>query len=101
MMLGVAVEQNIKIHHFDVSTAFPNGDKDTSIHMEMPKQLENYLYRIIIEESEKEDEKALKILEDSKRNEVERVCHLRKAVHGLKQAGRQWFVKLDVKLKSL
>lgn len=105
LLLGNAVEEGMRVHHLDVSTAFLNAEIDTSIHMEMPKYLEKYLCDIMIEESEKEDktvyEKAKKMLKEFGKEGAEKVCHLKKAVYGLKQAGRQWFTKLNAKLLEL
>uniref|UniRef100_A0A0A9X0C4 Copia protein n=1 Tax=Lygus hesperus TaxID=30085 RepID=A0A0A9X0C4_LYGHE len=102
LLLGLAAEEGMTVHHLDVSTAFLNGEIDTTIHMKMPELLEKYLCDIMIEESEKEDKlvylKAKNMLEDLRKGGAEKVCLLKKAVYGLKQSGRQWFTKLNAKL---
>ena len=67
MLLGIAVQKDWEIRQVDVKTAYLYGDLDEDIYMEPP---EGY--------------------------ELEKgwVWHLKKAVYGLKQAGRQWYKKL-------
>ncbi|CAB0019909.1 unnamed protein product [Nesidiocoris tenuis] len=102
LILGIAVEKNMKIRQFDVSTAFLNGNLEEKIYMEQPKLLKKYLTEIICEEEENSEifKKASKMLEDL-RLPGEKVCLLQRAVYGLKQAGRQWFRKLDGRLKEM
>ena len=105
LLVGIAVEENMSVKQFDVSTAFLNGDLEEEIFMEKPKYLETYLNDIILEESENPDKslyrKAKQMLEDIRKGKNEKICLLRKALYGLKQAGRQWFQKLDNRLKEL
>ena len=67
LLLGIAVQKDWEIRQVDVKTAYLYGDLDEDIYMEPP---EGY--------------------------ELEKgwVWHLKKAVYGLKQAGRQWYKKL-------
>lgn len=76
LLLALAVEMNLDIHHLDVQTAFLNGDLQEEIYMQQPEgfvcpRSENKVYR------------------------------LRKAVYGLKQASRSWYQKVKDILLSL
>lgn len=73
-LLAVAVQRRMKIHQMDVITAFLQGDLEEDIFMQQP---EGY------------------------KDNTNRVCKLNKAVYGLKQAGRQWNLKLDGFLISI
>lgn len=72
-LMALAVQYDLGIHQMDAITAFLQGDLDEEIYMEQP---EGY------------------------NDGTGRVCKLRKAVYGLKQAGRQWNIKLDAALKT-
>lgn len=72
-LMALAVQYDLKIHQMDAITAFLQGDLEEEIYMEQP---EGY------------------------HDGTDRVCKLNKAVYGLKQAGRQWNIKLDVALKT-
>lgn len=72
-LMALAVKNGYTVHQMDAITAFLQGDLEEEIFMEQP---ECY---------------------DDKSN---RVCKLNKAVYGLKQAGRQWNLKLDAALKK-
>lgn len=105
-LLGLAVEENLTLHQLDVSTAFLNGEIEEKIYMQKPQNLEKFLLKIIVTESENTDRntflRAKEMLNDLRKNtKSEKVCLLKKAIYGLKQAGRQWFAKLDRKLKEL
>lgn len=68
IMFALAAQWGLKIHQMDAVTAFLQGDLQEAIYMDQP---EGYS-------------------DDSKR-----VCKLNKAIYGLKQAGRQWNLKLS------
>lgn len=67
LLFGLAVEKDWEIRQIDVKTAYLNGDLDEEIYMEPPEGLN---------------------IPDGM------VLRLRKAIYGLKQAGRQWYLKL-------
>lgn len=70
MLFALAVEKDLKIHHIDVTTAFLNGDLEEDLYMEQPEAF-------------------------IKKGTENKVCKLRKAIYGLKQAARCWNVKVD------
>lgn len=74
MLLALAAEMNLDIHHLDVDTAFLNGDLEEEVYMFQPQGFNT------------EDEK---------------VCLLKKSLYGLKQAPRAWNLKLNTTLSSL
>lgn len=75
-MYALAVEKDLKLRQLDVSTAFLNGDLDEEIFMIQPEGF----------------------IEEATKNKV---CRLKKSLYGLKQAGRQWYKKINAVLKNL
>ncbi|KAJ8725064.1 hypothetical protein PYW07_016022 [Mythimna separata] len=69
LLLALTVEKNLSVHHIDVTTAFLNGDLCEEIYMEQPQSF-------VQEGSEG------------------KVCKLKKAIYGLKQAARCWNQKI-------
>jgi len=74
IILAIANQFDLLVHHMDVKTAFLNGDLKEEIFMRVPEGVES-----------KQDE----------------VCLLNKALYGLKQAARCWFMKFETVLLSL
>lgn len=74
LLIALAVSRGLKIHQMDAVTAFLQGDVSHEIYMEQP---EGY------------------------NDSTNRVCKLKRAIYGLKQAGRMWNVKLDSTLKRI
>lgn len=72
-LLALAVQRGLHIHQMDAVTAFLQGDLDEEIYMEQP---EGY------------------------HDGTNRVCKLNRSIYGLKQAGRQWNLKLDDALRK-
>lgn len=67
--------------------------------MKPPDMMFESLQRIVAEESDKElVAKAEDMLRDW--NSGKKICLLKKAICGLRQAGRRWHAKLSDKLKS-
>ena len=68
LLIFLAVQLEVKIYHFDVCTAFLNSDlKEKNIFVEAPAELVVPGY----------------------------VLHLKKAIYGLRQAGREWFLEVS------
>ncbi|UYV65699.1 hypothetical protein LAZ67_3005177 [Cordylochernes scorpioides] len=76
MFLALTVEYNLILHQMDVQSAYLNGEIKEEIFMTQP---ENFVSR----------------------KYPEKVCRLKKAIYGLKQAGIVWHEKLDTELKNL
>ena len=74
-ILAYGVKEQMEIHQMDVQTAYLNGELKEEIYMEQPP---GYI---------KEGEEKL-------------VCHLKRSLYGLKQAGRCWNQKLVGFLKE-
>jgi hypothetical protein len=74
MLFSLAVQLDMTIDHMDVVTAFLNGDLKEEVYMEQP---EHYV------------------------SGGNKVCLLRKAIYGLKQASKAWYDKIHSVLISL
>lgn len=72
LVYALAVQNNLKLCQLDVSTAFLNGNLEEEIYMREPEGFEK---------------------------SQNKVCRLKKAIYGLKQAARQWFKRIDAVFK--
>lgn len=100
LFMALSTKFELKISQLDVETAYLHGDIDTEIFMKKPDLLEEALIRIIdTDKKGKIVEKADHMLKDLRSGK--KVCKLQKAIYGLRQAGRQWHIKLHKTLKSL
>ena len=104
-IFGIAVEEGLHLNQMDVVTAYLNGNIEETIYMKLPDYIEKYVREILVAEFESDDltvyNKAKEVLTDLKSIEGEKVFLLLKAIYGLKQAGRQWHIKLDTELKNI
>ncbi|UYV65928.1 hypothetical protein LAZ67_3005902 [Cordylochernes scorpioides] len=66
--LAASVYKGMQVIHLDVKTAFLHGDLDKELYMELPEGLHT--------------------------KQTNEVCKLKKAIYGLKQAGRSWNTKI-------
>lgn len=83
LLMAMAVELNLNVYQLDFVTAYLNGEIEEKIYMKTPTEIQ-------------------KILDINEHELYEgKVCLLQKALYGLKQSGRQWYKKLDEKLKQL
>jgi hypothetical protein len=73
-LLSIVCEQDLELRQVDVTTAFLNGDLDETIYMVQPPGFEE---------------------------SGNLVCHLRKSLYGLRQAPRQWHIKLKAVLEEM
>ena len=72
MLLAIAATENLDMMSFDIKSAFLYGDLQEVIYMQLPKDFETN----------------------------GKICKLKKAIYGLKQAPQQWFKRLTDFLKS-
>jgi Reverse transcriptase (RNA-dependent DNA polymerase) len=71
ILIAMAVKNNLKIHQMDVVTGYLQSNLTENVYMEQPEGFSD---------------------------ESGRVCHLKKSIYGLKQAGKNWKRKLDAEL---
>jgi transposase InsO family protein len=83
LFMAIAVELGLQVHQLDFTSAYLNGEIEEEVFMEVPSDFYDIL-------NEKE----------SRKFRGNKVCLMRKALYGLKQSGRQWYKKLDEKLKQ-
>ena len=74
-VLSIAATKDLEIFQVDAVTAFLNGEVEEELYMEQP--------------------------EGFVEGDGGRVCRLRKAIYGLKQAGRQWKKRADEDITSM
>ena len=88
-----------------MTTVFLNGDIEENIYIEMPKMFREILKEIVAMNQQKkrdfkeEEEDAEKMLVEARKGN--KVCRMKKAIYGLKEAGYRWHKKLDEVLKQL
>src|SRR5882762_8478461 len=75
-LLALATLEDWEIHQVDVKSAFLKGDLDEEIYIQQPEG-----FKMVSQEK--------------------KVCHLLKAIYGLKQASRQWHRKLHSALLDM
>src|SRR6266576_1199903 len=74
LLVAIANQFELSMHHMDVTTAFLNGTLTENIYMEVPEGISH---------------------------EPGSVCKLNKTLYGLKQASRGWFTKFDSVITGL
>ncbi|KAJ3661597.1 hypothetical protein Zmor_005987 [Zophobas morio] len=100
LMASLAARHDMAIKQFDVETAYLNGELNEEVFMEPPKELQRALGSIIDNETDSSTvAKATSLLQELRKGD--RVCLLKKSLYGLRQAGRNWYTKLDSTLKEL
>ena len=74
MFIDAAAKMKWSLTQLDVSNAFLNGDLDEEIYMKLPQGYEELMGVSVPKNA---------------------VCRLHKSLYGLKQASRQWYLKLS------
>lgn len=93
LLVTLASKLNLKIHQFDITTAYLNGILDETVIMKIPKYFDVGLKYIIKNEPDIVlCSKAKEMLDNLEKSD--KVCLLKKSLYGLKQSGRCWFLKL-------
>lgn len=101
LLMAIAAQYKLKVHQIDVVTAYLNAPLNEEVIMEIPEQLEAALENVALDETEdsKIKHKTREMLNSLRAGG--NACKLNKALYGLRQSGRQWYSKLDEKLRSL
>jgi hypothetical protein len=76
MLMAIATELDLDIHHLDFSTAFLNGELKETVYMQQPEHF-------VVPGRE------------------DKVCLLKRSIYGLKQSSRMWNEKINQVLTSL
>jgi len=97
---ALAAEYGMLIKQYDITTAYLNGQLEEEIFMEVPVMTEEVLEQIISTETRNSmiKTKATQMLSELRKEN--RVCLLKKALYGLRQAGRRWHMRCDEELKK-
>ena len=100
LLMALAARTGMRISQLDVTIAYLNGQIDTEIFMQKPQLLEEMLKRIVQEEKDAELlVRAKNMLQNI--HGGHKVCKLKKAIYGLRQAGRQWHAELNKTLLKI
>lgn len=100
LVMAIAAHYKMYIHQCDITTAYLNSIIMEEVYMEIPEFLEETLEKLISIESHKSNIrfKAIEMLKQLRTGN--KVCHLQKALYGLRQASREWHARLDSELRK-
>lgn len=100
LIVSTAVQRNMYLKQYDVTTAFLNGTLEEKVYLEVPDYLEEVLEYIVAkgQKDDPEAKKAKKMLQEM--HHGDKVLAVKKAIYGLRQAGRAWHTCLDRELRN-
>ena len=75
-LIALAVQNGLKLHQMDITTAFLNGELKEDVYMKQPEGF-------------------------TVKGQEDLVCRLKRSIYGLKQSGRCWNNTLDEELKKM
>ena len=99
LLTSLSARRSMHIRHLDIASAYLNGDIDEELFMEPPQLLEDALRTISTDRSSGKAvrERAASMLRELQTGD--KVCLLKKALYGLRQADRSWHRTLDASLR--
>ena len=100
MLVAISARLGLQISQLDIVTAYLNGDIDAEVYMKPPDLLRECLMEMACDNEDAAlSSKAKRMISTFQNGNV--VCKLRKAIYGLRQAGRQWYAKIDSTLREI
>lgn len=99
--LAIAIQKGMHIQQLDVTTAYLNGKLTETVYMEFPDYIEDVLQFIVSDKQEDKHfvQRAQNILVNLEKGD--KVCLMKRAIYGLKQAGQAWYTRLNEELQNL
>ena len=100
LLLSLSAHFGMKIRQFDIVTAYLNGKLDEEVFMEIPDMFPDMLKLLSVKNTSHDvKQRAKKMLQQIEGGH--NVCKLKRALYGLRQAGRKWYETLSLKLEEI
>lgn len=100
LVCALAVELKLNIHQVDITAAYLNGYLEEEAFMKIPDRLPEVLNRLIQREGTNDLGKRAAVMLSNMKTNCD-VCKLKRSLHGLKQAERQWHERLKQKFTGM